>query len=231
MRVSGIQSGNFSGPVGSTRGQQPYRDGVRVREAQDTFWGWTPSGGYIELRARAVVTPRSMVAFWMVGLEDEPERSAEICVTEMFGDAVEPGSAAVGDRPAPVPRPDGRRGLRGGPAAARHRGVPHVRGRLVRRAGHVPGRRRRGAPLRPAADVPDADDARGLRLPRAGPSGTTPTRSPSSSSTACGATSAAVRMVSELVAHTDAKQPPGRDPARYNRRAALSADPEDTDAC
>ena len=61
--------------------------------------------GYIELRARAVVTPRSMVAFWLVGLEDEPERCAEICVTEVFGDAVEPGSAAVGDRPAPVPRP------------------------------------------------------------------------------------------------------------------------------
>lgn len=96
MRVSGIQSGNFSGPVGGTRGQQPYREGVRVREEQETFWGWTPSGGYIELRARAVVTPRSMVAFWMVGLEDEPERSAEICVTEMFGDAVQPGTAAVG---------------------------------------------------------------------------------------------------------------------------------------
>lgn len=96
MRVSGIQSGNFSGPLGSTRGQQPYRDGVRVREEQDTFWGWTPSIGYVELRARAVVTPRSMVAFWMVGIEDRPERSAEICVAEMFGDAVEPGSAAVG---------------------------------------------------------------------------------------------------------------------------------------
>ncbi|MDQ0374049.1 glycoside hydrolase family 16 protein [Cellulomonas humilata] len=96
MRVSGIQSGNFSGPVGSTRGQQPYQDGVRVREAQEAFWGWTPSGGYVELRARAVVTPRSMVAFWMVGLEDEPDRCAEVCVTEMFGDAVEPGSAAVG---------------------------------------------------------------------------------------------------------------------------------------
>ena len=96
MRVSGIQSGSFSGPVGSTRGQQPYRDGLRVREAQELFHGWTPSGGYIELRARAVVTPRSMVAFWLVGLEDEPERSAEICVAEMFGDAVDPGTAAVG---------------------------------------------------------------------------------------------------------------------------------------
>jgi hypothetical protein len=97
LRVSGIQSGNFSGPVGSTQGQQPYRDGVTVREQQETFWGWTPQHGYIELRARAIVSPRSMVAFWMVGLEDRRERSAEICVAEIFGDAVVPGeSAAVG---------------------------------------------------------------------------------------------------------------------------------------
>ena len=97
MRVSGIQSGNFSGPVGSTIGQQPYRGGLTVREQQETFWGWTPQGGSIELRARAVVTPRSMVAFWMVGLEDRPERSAEICVAEIFGNTVVSGeSAAVG---------------------------------------------------------------------------------------------------------------------------------------
>jgi hypothetical protein len=32
----------------------------------------------------------------MVGLEDEPERSAEILIFEVFGDALEPGSAAVG---------------------------------------------------------------------------------------------------------------------------------------
>lgn len=97
LRVSGIQTGNFSGPVGSTVGQQPFREGAIVREEQETFWGWTPDHGYIELRARAVVTPRSMVAFWMVGLEDRPERSAEICVAEVFGNAVEPGrSAAVG---------------------------------------------------------------------------------------------------------------------------------------
>src|SRR5262245_51850764 len=46
LRVSGVQSGNFSEPVGSTIGQQPYRAGATVREAQATFWGWTPSGGY-----------------------------------------------------------------------------------------------------------------------------------------------------------------------------------------
>ena len=97
LRVSGIQSGNFSGPVGSTIGQQPWRDGAIVREDQNAFWGWTPQHGYLEMRARAVVTPRSMVAWWMVGLEDLPDRCAEICVAEIFGDAVEPGtSAAIG---------------------------------------------------------------------------------------------------------------------------------------
>jgi Glycosyl hydrolases family 16 len=95
MRVSGIQSGNFSGPVGSTVGQQPYRAGLTVREEQEPFWGWTPDRGYVELRARAVITARSMVAFWMVGLEDRPERSAEICVAEIFGNTVEPGRSAV----------------------------------------------------------------------------------------------------------------------------------------
>jgi hypothetical protein len=97
LRVSAVQSGNFSGPVGSTIGQQPYREGLTVREEQETFRGWTPHHGYVEMRARAVVTPRSMVAFWMVGFEDRPERSAEICVAEVFGSTVVPGrSAAVG---------------------------------------------------------------------------------------------------------------------------------------
>ncbi|MEU4291068.1 glycoside hydrolase family 16 protein [Kribbella sp. NPDC026596] len=97
LRVSGIQSGNYSGPVGSTIGQQPYREGLVVREAQQEFWGWTPNGGYVELRARADLSPRSMVSLWMVGLEDQPERCGEICVMEVFGDAIVPGdSTAVG---------------------------------------------------------------------------------------------------------------------------------------
>jgi len=96
LRVSGIQSGNVSGPAGSTVGQQPWRDGVVVREQQEPFWGWTPRYGRLELRARGVITPRSMIAWWMVGLEDSPERCGEICPVEIFGDAVEPGTAAVG---------------------------------------------------------------------------------------------------------------------------------------
>jgi Glycosyl hydrolases family 16 len=97
LRASGIQSGNYSGPVGSTIGQQPYRDGLMVREEQEAFWGRTPQRGYIEMRARGVVTQRSMVGFWLVGPEDQPQRSAEILVAEIFGDAVVAGeSAAVG---------------------------------------------------------------------------------------------------------------------------------------
>jgi len=96
LRVSGIQSGVFSGAVGSTVGQQPFRDGLVVREFQPAHWGWTPHYGLLEVRARMDLSPRSMASVWMVGLEDEPTRCAEICIFEVFGDALEPGSAAVG---------------------------------------------------------------------------------------------------------------------------------------
>lgn len=97
MRVSGIQSGNFSGPVGSTRGQQPPLPGATVCEEQPLFHGWTPRGGRLEMRARVELTPRSMAAWWLVGLEQDPHECAEICVFEIFGDAVVPEeSAAIG---------------------------------------------------------------------------------------------------------------------------------------
>jgi hypothetical protein len=45
LRVSGVQSGVSSCEVGSTVGQQPFRDGQVVRERQPTQWGWTPRQG------------------------------------------------------------------------------------------------------------------------------------------------------------------------------------------
>jgi Glycosyl hydrolases family 16 len=100
LRVSGIQSGVFSGDVGSTVGQQPFRDGLVVREAQPAHWGWTPEYGLLEVRARLDLSPRSMASVWMIGLEDEPTRSAEINLFEVFGDALETDggepTAAVG---------------------------------------------------------------------------------------------------------------------------------------
>jgi len=87
LRVSGIQSGVFSEEVGSTRGQQPFREGLTVREFQPAQWGWTPEYGRLEVRARMALSPRSMASVWMVGLEEEPERCGEICIFEVFGDA------------------------------------------------------------------------------------------------------------------------------------------------
>jgi hypothetical protein len=100
LRVSGIQSGVFSGEVGSTVGQHAFRDGLVVREFQPAHWGWTPHHGPLEIRARMELTPRSMAAVWMVGLEDQPHRCGELLVFEVFGDALETDggapSAAVG---------------------------------------------------------------------------------------------------------------------------------------
>lgn len=96
LRVSCIQSGSFAGPLGSTTGQQPFREGLEVREEQPTMWGYTPCYGQTEVRMRGVVSERSMFAFWMSGIEDRPEHSGEICIAEVFGDAVTDESADIG---------------------------------------------------------------------------------------------------------------------------------------
>ena len=88
LRVSAVQSGNRSGPVGSTDGQQPFRDGLLVREQQPTVLGFVPFRGEVAVTCRAILGPRSMFSAWMVGLEDRPERCGEICVVEVFGDAL-----------------------------------------------------------------------------------------------------------------------------------------------
>lgn len=89
LRVSCIQSAHHDG-------QQPFRDGLTVTEAQPEFRGYTPHYGQIEIRMRGTISARSMFAFWLSGIEDEPGRAGEICVAEIFGDAVRPGQADVG---------------------------------------------------------------------------------------------------------------------------------------
>ena len=95
-RVSSLQTGSFSGPVGSTIGQHRFNTAARVREAQLNARLYTPHYGRIELRAKACADPSTMVALWLIGYEDEPERSAEICVCEIFGRDVEGDHVAVG---------------------------------------------------------------------------------------------------------------------------------------
>ena len=101
LRVSGLQSGNWSGPVGTQLGQQRFREGLLVREEQDRFEGWLPTGGRVEIRASMDLSPRSMAALFMSGFEDDPEQlqCGELCVFEVFGNALGPPehpSAEVG---------------------------------------------------------------------------------------------------------------------------------------
>ena len=85
VRVSSLQTGVFAGPVGSRVGQHRFNPEAVVRAAQEDVKLYTPLYGRIELRARVTDDPRCLSALWMIGYEDEPERSAEICVCEIFG--------------------------------------------------------------------------------------------------------------------------------------------------
>lgn len=96
LRVSNLQTGVRSGPVGSADGQHRFRPGLVVREEQPTIRLYTPKYGLFEIRARAIADPRYLVALWMIGFEELPEHSAEICVMEIFGSEVADGGSAVG---------------------------------------------------------------------------------------------------------------------------------------
>ncbi len=41
------------------------------------------------------LTARSMTSVWMVGIEDEPQRSGEICVFEVFGGEIDRTGPAI----------------------------------------------------------------------------------------------------------------------------------------
>jgi len=96
IRVSSLQTGVYAGPVGSRIGQHRFHPDITVVDAQTAARLYTPQYGYFELRARAVADRDCMVALWMIGYEDAPERSGEILILEIFGEDVEAGAARVG---------------------------------------------------------------------------------------------------------------------------------------
>ena len=96
IRVSGLQTGQSSGPVGSRIGQLQFTDVLVVQEAVPVEALYTPTYGLVEVRLRAIADPVDMVALWLIGFEDEPERSGEILVCEIFGRDVTPTTARVG---------------------------------------------------------------------------------------------------------------------------------------
>jgi hypothetical protein len=96
MRVSNIQTGTFSGPLGSPIGQHRHRPDLAVTSPQATRRLYTPASGLVEATLRASPDPTCMLAFWLVGFEEEsPESSGEICVAELFGHAIGPRHAGV----------------------------------------------------------------------------------------------------------------------------------------
>jgi Glycosyl hydrolases family 16 len=96
VRVSSLQTGEYAGPVGSAIGQHRFNAAAVVREAQQELRLYTPQYGRIEVRARFGDDPYTMAALWLIGYEDEPECSAEICVCEIFGRDVDVDRAVVG---------------------------------------------------------------------------------------------------------------------------------------
>lgn len=89
LRVSNLQTGSWSGPLGSPRGQHRHRPELVVRSPQPTRRGWTPSGGLVEVTASGTRDPTGMLAFWLVGFEEvSADQSGEICVAELYGNAM-----------------------------------------------------------------------------------------------------------------------------------------------
>jgi hypothetical protein len=96
MRVSNLQTGSFSGPHGSPIGQHRHREDLLVRSPQSTRRLWTPSSGLVEAAVRASADPACMLGIWLVGFEEaSPQESGEICIAELFGNAVGPERSQV----------------------------------------------------------------------------------------------------------------------------------------
>jgi len=96
VRVSSIQSGVFAGPLGSTAGQHHFRAGLTVREEQPVETLLVQRYGRFEVRLAANGDPDMLTTLWMIGFEDRPERSGEICVVEAFGRDAGARSSFVG---------------------------------------------------------------------------------------------------------------------------------------
>ena len=88
MRVSNLQTATHDG-------QHRHRPDMAIASPQPTRRLFTPGSGLVEAVMRASPDPACMLAFWLVGLEETPEASGEICVAELFGHAIGPERSLV----------------------------------------------------------------------------------------------------------------------------------------
>lgn len=96
VKCSSIQSGQFSGQLGSREGQHRFSPACRVRQVQHNLKTYTPQYGFFEVRARAIDRPANHVSVWMIGYEDLPDRSGEIAIFEIMGTGISASSSQVG---------------------------------------------------------------------------------------------------------------------------------------
>ncbi|NOT94292.1 glycoside hydrolase family 16 protein [Ferruginibacter sp.] len=97
VKCSSIQTGVFAGKLGSDIGQHKFfNPKCVVREEQESEQKYVPQYGYFEMRARFAATKSDVVALWMIGFEDTPEKSAELCIVEIKGWNIKKRKAKIG---------------------------------------------------------------------------------------------------------------------------------------
>lgn len=96
VKVSNLQTGHWSGPIGSSQGQHRFRPDLVVREASPERRLFLPRYCRLEMRARARLNPWNLAALWLIGFEDAPEFSGEITIFEVFGHGADRDGVKVG---------------------------------------------------------------------------------------------------------------------------------------
>lgn len=95
VRVSALQTGHRSGPVGGVDGQHRFRAGLRVRQTRPERRLYLPLHHRIEMRARAVLDAGALASLYLIGFEERPEDSGEITLMEVFGHEAGEGGTVV----------------------------------------------------------------------------------------------------------------------------------------
>ena len=89
LRVSNLQTGVYSGPVGSALGTHRHRGDLDVRTETPQRLLFAPSQGRVEVTVSASRDANCMFAAWLVGTEHRsPTESGEICIFEIDADAI-----------------------------------------------------------------------------------------------------------------------------------------------
>ncbi|TGY34308.1 hypothetical protein E5344_13265 [Microbacterium laevaniformans] len=89
LRVSNLQTGVYSGPVGSRLGTHRHRVDLDVRTETPQCLLFAPSRGRVDITVSASRATNCMLAAWLVGTEHRsPTESGEICIFEIDADGI-----------------------------------------------------------------------------------------------------------------------------------------------